>query len=665
MRTVSPVVVVLCLSMAAGASEAGQRAVDDVALAEAAWGDDGLAFGRATWTPGGTGITPGVPPESLAKIRFNDNRVPAGRLVDGVLTLQLEVQEGVWHLLGDDRPGGTVLAFAEEGQPPEIPGPLVRVPLGTELRVSVHNPTDSTLVVHGLSTRRVATMDSLVVPAGATREARFAADAEGTYHYWGTTTGASFEDRFYEDSQLAGAFIVDPPGTAPADDRVFVMTLWYGGQDEEGEPDWGKEFLAINGRPWPLTERLRYELDDSVRWRIINATIAPHPMHLHGFFYRVDARGDISRDSIYWPAQRRMVVTELMRPGTTMSMVWSPDRPGGWIFHCHLSWHVVANAPLGPDAWSGEERDEHLLRGHHDDPNNHVVNGMGGLMLGIYVRPPPGWVPNEPKRRPLRLFIQSDSAPGDPSPRFGYVLQRDDREPALDSLEIPGTPLVLWKGEPTSVMVINRSSEASQVHWHGLEIESYFDGVAGVGGYPDRLTPAILPGDSFEMRITPPRAGSYMYHTHVNDIRQQAGGLYGPFIVLDEAEAWDPDTDRIFLISNSSDYEVLLNGTRGPDPAELEVGVSYRFRLMNITLGNPGLVVRLTRDDTTERWRPVAKDGWDLPAHQAVAGSAEQPVSIGDTFDVEYVPRAAGELRLEVHSGGGRLFVSQLLRVVE
>jgi len=58
------------------------------------------------------------------------------------------------------------------------------------------------------------------------------------------------------------------------------------------------------------------------------------------------------------------------------------------------------------------------------------------------------------------------------------------------------------------------------VHWHGLEIESYYDGVVGVSGVEEHLTPMIAPGDSFQMRITPPRPGSYIYHTHVNEIRR-------------------------------------------------------------------------------------------------------------------------------------------------
>ena len=80
------------------------------------------------------------PGEDLPRARLNDNQRTAGRLYDGVLTLRLEVRRTAWHLMGDDQPGGEVLAFAEVGEDPEIPGPLIRVPLGTEVRVTVRNP---------------------------------------------------------------------------------------------------------------------------------------------------------------------------------------------------------------------------------------------------------------------------------------------------------------------------------------------------------------------------------------------------------------------------------------------------------------------------------------------------------------------------------------------
>ena len=250
--------------------------------------------------------------------------------------------------------------------------------------------------------------------------------------------------------------------------------------------------------------------------------------------------------------------------------------------------------------------------------------------------------------------------------RFAYVLQEGEREPAPDSVRLPGSPIITWKGEPTSVTVINRTAEPTQVHWHGLEIESYFDGVTGVGGYPGRLTPTIMPGDSFEIRITPPRAGSFMYHTHVSDIRQQSAGLYGAFVILDEGEEWNPETDRIMLLGLSpTEGGVHLNGSSKPEPTEFQVGTTYRLRFMNITLFNGNLRLRLTRGGFPVRWLPIAEDGFDLPPHQSKLVMSERRVSVGETFDFKYTPDEAGEMHLEVRSGGGRLLVDQLINVVD
>lgn len=607
----------------------------------------------------------------LPVIQWNDNDRVSGELVDSALTLQLEVVRGAWQLLGKDQPGVETLAFREVGRAPENPGPMIRVLLGTGVRVSISNPLDHALVIHGLSNRQVAVMDSLLVPAGETREARFVADAAGTFYYWGTRPGVPMDERVYEHSQLNGALIVDIPESAPTPtERVMILSIWFADADEDGEPNWAAETFAINGRPWPHTERFEYDVGETVRWRLINTTDRTHPMHLHGFFFELEAKGDNARDHELWPADRRLGVTERMALGTTARLAFTPDRPGGWIFHCHISYHVVANALPG-EYETGAERDEALLHGHHHgDMNRHVVTGMGGLMMGFYVRPPEGYVPDEPKRRELRLYIQSDSIP-DERRRFGYALQEPgDPEPPRDRIEWPGPTIVSWQGEPTSVKVINRIAEASQVHWHGLEIESYFDGVAGVGGYPGNITPAIMPGDSFEMRITPPRPGSYMYHTHVNDIRQQSAGLYGGFVVLGEGEDWDPERDRVFLFSTNSDPDmsVLMNGAMEHGPLELTAGEMYRLRFMNITLFNGRLRVRLLHDDGfPATWRAIGKDGADLPAHQQVSGLAEQIVSVGETYDYAFTPREGATYRLEARNHNGVLFVEQplLVRIVE
>lgn len=603
----------------------------------------------------------------LQVVRWNDNDRRAGSLEHGVLALDLEVVRASWRFLGEDGPPVEIVAFREIGRAPENPGPMIRAPLGTEIDLTLRNPLDRTLVVHGLSSRRALVMDSLVVPAGETRRVRFKADAEGTYYYWGTTTGTDMKGRVYEDSQLNGVLIVDPPGSRPLpNERIMVLSIWFAAPDSTGEPDFATEMLAMNGRPWPWTERLTYDLGDTVRWRLVNTTDRIHPMHLHGFYFRVDAKGDNVRDEIYWPGQRRMAATELLEMGETAALSWVPDRPGGWIFHCHISYHVVGNAAPGQyPGW--KERDLDLLEPHdHGNPHRHVEEGMGGLMMGIYVRPPEGWRPDERQRRALRLFVRSDSLP-DQRRRFGFVLADGNGDAPAGPIVWPGSTVVTWKGQPTSVTVINRTAEPTSVHWHGLELDSYYDGVVGVGGYTGMATPAILPGDSFTMRITPPRAGTFMYHTHVHDIRQQSAGLYGAFVILEEGQAWDPETDLTFMLSTDSDYDMslLLNGTRELAPLTLRAGTPYRLRFMNITLFNAGARVRLVRDGFPVRWTPLAKDGFDLRDDQRRPAFADQVVSVGETYDFEFRSPKAGELHLEVRSFGGELFVSQPIRVIE
>ncbi len=622
---------------------------------------------------------PDAPP-ILDRAVHNDNRYAAGELEGNILSVALSIVETDWRPVGEDEPGATVLAFAETGEAPMIPGPLLRVRQGTTIRATLTNTLDTTIVVQGLSSRRQPSLDYVTIHAGATETVEFEADAEGTYHYWGALQREdepliSIRDRFGPEELLGGGFVVDPADGPAADDRIMILNV-YRHLWDQNDPEQRGVLLTINGRPWPHTERFTYDMGDSIRWRLINASERGHPMHLHGFFFRVDARGDMAQDSIYWPSEHRMAVTESMSPGTTMSMVWSPDRPGGWIFHCHLSFHVGPNTRLGTTAPPAEAEIREILFGNPEhDPKHHVEQGMGGLMVHAFIRPPEGYVVDEPMRRHLRLLVQSDSvaAPEGADPlafnvpyrrQFAYVLQDGDQEPAADSVQLPGSTIIMRKGEPTSIWVVNRTEEATSVHWHGLEIESFYDGVVGVGGYPAMPSPPVMPGDSFEVRFTPPRAGSFMYHTHVRDLRQQKAGLYAPLVILEEDEAWDPSHDKVLILGHSpTEGGVFMNGARELEPMDLVQGESYRFRLMNITLANGGVRIRLLRNGDPVFWTPRAKDGFDLPEHQRVPRRADQRVTIGETMDFDYVAGGPGEYLLELRSGDGRLLASQEVRV--
>jgi FtsP/CotA-like multicopper oxidase with cupredoxin domain len=247
----------------------------------------------------------------------------------------------------------------------------------------------------------------------------------------------------------------------------------------------------------------------------------------------------------------------------------------------------------------------------------------------------------------MRLFVQSDSVAGDSARRFGYVLQRG-AEPRRDSVEIPGPVLLLTRGEPTSIEVINRTAEPTSVHWHAIELESYYDGAVGWSRNSTRTEPAIRPDSSFEVHITPKRAGTFMYHTHFDELRQQIGGLVGALIVLEPGETWDPSRDLLFVISDDDKGGLLINGSASPPPGDLRVGTTYRIRVADIAAFRQNLFVRIMRDSSTVVWRPVARDGFTLPTAQTALRPSSARVSSGQTADFQFIPENEGELKLQI-----------------
>jgi len=605
---------------------------------------------------------------------IHDNEEPAGRRLDGTLRVRLTAMKTDWRPFGTDEPGAVVYAFAADDGVPMIPSPFLRMEQGTEVRLTLENTLDSTLVVQGLTERVETVPTMIVVPPGETREVVFTADAAGTYPYWGqvvadpATDSLGLRVRDGRDALLSGVVVVDEPGAEPLDNEaVMILTLY---RHEYGNTGEDAVLQTINGRPWPHTRRFEYVQGDSVHWRLVNAAERGHPMHLHGFYFRVDAKGDVARDTTYWASQRRMAVTEDMESGSTLRIAWSPDRPGGWLFHCHISFHVGPNPPLGDVPRDSAEAFRSFALGDpNHDPDHHVVTGMGGLMMAVDVSPSPDWTPDQRERRIVRTLIVSDSTPAPPgaevtipSPyrrRFSMVVQDPMAAEERTDVPFPGEAIILRKGEPTTIWVVNRTPEPTAIHWHGLELESLYDGVVGVGGYMGSRTPPVMPGDSFQVRITPPRAGSFMYHTHMSDIRQQGSGLYGPFVVLEEDETWDPDLDRVFLLgSGLHEGGVFMNGMKEAPPAKMTAGTTYRLRFMNITLGNSGLRVRVVSGGYPVRWTPVAKDGAELPDRWRVPGEAESRIRVGETLDFAFAPDP-GRFTVEVRAGNGRLVASQ------
>ena len=590
----------------------------------------------------------------------NDYQRSAGVLSDGVLSVRLVAQRARWRPADE---GGVALpadALGEEGKAPSVPGPLLRAPVGTRVRATIRNTLPETLVVSGLRERGPGSKERTVTIApGAARPIAFTINVPGAYVYFGElhdSTGNIIPGG--RGTQLVGMIIGDTSTTVPHE-RVMAMGFWNRLIDSTAKKPEERPLFILNGKIWPYTPRFTFQVGDTVRWRVVDFSLDEHPMHLHGFYFRVDSRGSFDLDSAYTADQRRLAVTESTQPFGNFTITWVPERAGNWIFHCHkpahTSWelrHTLDNTdpPEGPQQM------------RHDA--SHAEEGMSGLVVAITVVPRRGGEVTAAGGRAqsansiqrVRVLAQERAGFYGDKEGLGYVMAEGSVPPMSDSIRIPGVPIVLTRGVPAEVTVVNRMRNATTVHWHGIELESFYDGVAGWSGAGNRVAPMIAPGDSFVARFTPPRPGTFIYHTHHDDMWQMERGLYAPLIVLEPGEHWDPDTDHVLMIGPAferREYVVVLNGSTSPRPLQLNAEVRHRFRVINMTIDEAADLSWLASADSTDStlvmWRAVAKDGAALPDRMATERPAKLHVLPGETYDFVATPKA-GESRVRVKS---------------
>jgi FtsP/CotA-like multicopper oxidase with cupredoxin domain len=72
-------------------------------------------------------------------------------------------------------------------------------------------------------------------------------------------------------------------------------------------------------------------------WDVVNASLMDHPFHLHGFFFQVLSINGKA------PAFRSWEDVVNLPPRSTVRIAWMPeDRPGNWMYHCHILEHHEA-----------------------------------------------------------------------------------------------------------------------------------------------------------------------------------------------------------------------------------------------------------------------------------------------------------------------------------
>lgn len=148
---------------------------------------------------------------------------------------------------------------------------------------------------------------------------------------------------------------------------------------------------------------------------------------------------------------------------------------------------------------------------------------------------------------------------------------------------VHGPTIEAVEGDVVRIYVTNRLPVSTSVHWHGLYVPSGMDGVGGLSQRP------IEPGETFKYEFTLRQHGTFMYHSHHDEMVQMAMGLMGMFVVHPRKPPEPaPDRDYALLLSEWA----LKPGTLRPDPNEM---TDFNVLTMNARVfpGTEPLVARL------------------------------------------------------------------------
>jgi len=223
---------------------------------------------------------------------------------------------------------------------------------------------------------------------------------------------------------------------------------------------------------------------------------------------------------------------------------------------------------------------------------------------------------------------------------------------------LPGPLLKAKQGDTLVIKIKNNLHEPTTIHWHGIRLPSSMDGT-------DDVQRPIQPGEEFEYRFIVPDAGTFWYHSHLNETEQMERGMYGPLVVENDD---DPvvDGDKVIMIDDmklTADNEfrkpnfvgrwierhdgregdvVLINGKENPT-INIHAGQTERWRFIN---SSSARYVRLHLNG--KAFRIIASDGGLLEHPREVTeilmipgertDVAAGPFHEGETFSIESLP---------------------------
>lgn len=220
--------------------------------------------------------------------------------------------------------------------------------------------------------------------------------------------------------------------------------------------------------------------------------------------------------------------------------------------------------------------------------------------------------------------------------------------------QTPGPTIEVVEGDLLRIYVKNELGEGTAVHWHGVFLPNGMDGVAGL------TQKAIEPGQTFKYEFRMKQHGTFMYHSHGDEMVQMGMGTMG-FLISHPKNPTGPKIDRDFaLFSNEwfvepgtktpnvnvmTDFNIFTFNSRAfPGTAPLVVKTGERVRIRFGNVGQESHPFHLHGYN----FKVVATDGGEIPE------SAQWPettvvVFPGQTRDIEFVANVPGDWALHCH----------------
>ncbi|MSO89240.1 MAG: copper oxidase [Rhodospirillaceae bacterium] len=226
----------------------------------------------------------------------------------------------------------------------QSPGPTIECVEGDRLRIFVTNrlPEHTTIHWHGILLPNgmdgVGGLTQPQIPAGKTYVYEFEMKHSGTFMYH------PHADEMVQMAMGMMGFIVvhprDPNQRRVDRDFVFLTNAYDiapGSYTPRVNTMLDFNLWSWNSRVFPGIDSLPVRLGDRVRIRIGNLTMTNHPIHLHGFNFKITGTdGGWVPPGAQWPE-----TTVDMPIGSLRALEFDADAPGDWAFHCHKSHHVM------------------------------------------------------------------------------------------------------------------------------------------------------------------------------------------------------------------------------------------------------------------------------------------------------------------------------------